>query len=86
MNSRQRMRSALEPDRIIGFQVMLPDVDDEPASFSGFYALEGQASTWRDASTFVDGILLSCGGDCGAAAEPSAVGQDSWGRIKASLR
>ena len=81
-------RSQLYAERIIGFQISIPDYDSEPSSYHGFYTLAGQSGAWRTADLFVDGVLLPCeGGDCGSAPEPvSAVEVDSWGRIKAGLR
>ena len=81
-------RSELYADKIIGFQISIPDFDSEPSEYHGFYNLAGQSGTWRSADRFVDGVLLPCeGGDCGSAPEPvSAVQVDSWGRIKAGLR
>ena len=73
--------------RIIGFQIALADFDTEPGNYTGFYAIFGGANAWRTADDFVDGELIPCDfGDCGAAPEISAVGRDSWGRIKASFR
>ena len=48
--------------------------------YRAFHTLSGQAATWRFAERFVDGRLVGAGGDMGTAVE-----EDSWGRIKASL-
>lgn len=75
----------------IGFQFSIPDFDTEAGAYHGFHTLSGQPNTWREADNFVDGELLPCDtGDCGADTdrplEPTAVEDDSWGRIKASFR
>ena len=75
-------RSTLEAGRIIGFQFSIPDFDTEAGAYHGFHTLSGQPNTWREADNFVDGELIACDtGDCGAAAVPTAVKADSWGRI-----
>ena len=88
VNPELSQRSQLYADKIIGFQISIPDFDAEPGDYHGFYTLAGQTQTWKFAERFVDGLLLPCeGGDCGTMPEPeSAVKVDSWGRIKASLR
>jgi hypothetical protein len=79
-------RSVLEAGKIIGFQFSIPDFDTEAGAYHGFHTLSGQPNTWREADNFVDGELIPCDvGDCGAAAVPTAVKADSWGRIKASF-
>jgi hypothetical protein len=81
-------RSLLAAGRIVGFQISVPDFDTEAGAYHGFHTLSGQPNTWRLAENFVDGELQPCDyGDCGSApGEITAVAQDSWGRIKASLR
>ncbi len=71
--------SPLVAQQIIGFQLSLTDVDGEPGQYHGFHTLAGQANTWRDADTFVDGALLG-------PPTPTAAQGISWGRIKASFR
>jgi len=79
-------RSELTAGKIIGFQISVPDFDTEAGAYHGFHTLSGQPDTWRLAENFVDGELIPCTtGDCGAAAVPTAVKADSWGRIKASF-
>ncbi|MCC7262604.1 MAG: hypothetical protein IT369_08805 [Candidatus Latescibacteria bacterium] len=78
-------RSELSGNKIIGFQLSVPDFDTDPGAYHGFHTLSGQANTWRMAENFVDGQLIPCDtGDCGNV--PTAVETDSWGRIKASLK
>jgi len=82
------VRSTLEADRIIGFQISIMDWD-VVGTYHGFHTLSGLANTWRMADNFVSGQLIGCDyDDCGAAATPitTAVQAESWGRIKASLR
>lgn len=86
-------RSDLKANKIIGFQISVPDFDAgcyscTPGGYHGFHTLSGQPNTWRLAENFVDGQLIPCDtGDCGTAATtPTAVETDSWGRIKASFR
>ena len=63
---------------IIGFQISCPDTDQGPGQDRAFHTLSGQAATWRYAERFVDARLVGAGG-------ATAVEEDSWGRIKASL-
>ena len=80
-------RSNLTAGRTIGFQISVPDFDTEAGEYHGFHTLSGQPNTWREADNFVDGELIPCDiGDCGSAPLPTAVAEDSWGRIKASFR
>lgn len=85
-------RSVLKADKIIGFQISVPDFDAgcyscDPGGYHGFHTLSGQPNTWRLAENFVDGQLIPCDtGDCGSAPTPTAVQSDSWARIKASFR
>lgn len=79
-------RSTMAAGKIIGFQLSVPDFDTEAGAYHGFHTLSGQANTWRLAENFVDGQLISCDtGDCGSAPDPTAVQEDSWGRIKATF-
>ena len=71
--------SPLFPNKIIGFQISVPDFDTEPSVYRGFHTLSGQASTFRYAERFVDGRLIGSGDS------PTAAKADSWGRIKASF-
>jgi hypothetical protein len=86
-------RSELVGGKIIGLQVTIADYDaineDGGPVRRGFHTLSGQDNTWIFAERFVDAELIPCDtGDCGAAAEPlpTAVREDSWGRIKATFR
>jgi hypothetical protein len=80
-------RSSLAAGTSIGFQISVPDFDTEAGAYHGFHTLSGQPNTWRMAENFVDGELVGCdSGDCGSAPLPTAVAEDSWGRIKASFR
>ncbi|NKB71021.1 MAG: hypothetical protein GKR89_28460 [Candidatus Latescibacteria bacterium] len=71
------LESVLEIGKTIGFQFSLADFDS--GVYHGFHTLGGQADTWRDADTFVDGELLGT-------PAPTSMQGDSWGRIKASLQ
>ena len=54
---------------------------------SGGFGGPGPGTYARMAENFVDGELVGCdSGDCGSAPLPTAVAEDSWGRIKASFR
>ena len=66
--------------KVIGFQISLPDTDQAPGQDRAFHTLSGQAATWRFAERFIDARLVGAGG--GGA---TAVTENSWGRIKASL-
>lgn len=87
-------RSELRANKIIGFQISVPDFDTycfscdpDGDGYHGFHTLSGQPATWRLAENFVDGQLIPCDtGDCGSAPTLSAVQADSWARIKASFR
>jgi len=80
-------RSSLAAGTSIGFQISVPDFDTEAGAYHGFHTLSGQPNTWRMAENFVDGELVGCDtGDCGSAPLPTAVAEDSWGRIKATFR
>lgn len=72
------VQSSLTPDKIIGFQISIPDFDTEPRAYHAFHTLSGQAETFRYAERFVDGILV--GADVGTAVE-----QSSWAEIKSSF-
>jgi len=68
----------LTDGKIIGFQISCPDTDQGPGQDRAFHTISGQAATWRYAERFVDGRLVGAGG-------ATAVEDNSWGRIKASL-
>ena len=68
----------LTDGKIIGFQISTPDTDQGPGQDRAFHTISGQAATWRYAERFVDGRLVGAGG-------ATAVEDNSWGRIKASL-
>ena len=51
--------SDLAPDKIIGFNIAVPDFDTGPGAYHAFHTLTGQAQTWRYADRFVDGRLLA---------------------------
>jgi len=70
--------SPLFDGKIIGYQISLPDTDQGPGQDRAFHTLSGQAATWRFAERFIDARLVGAGG-------ATAVEEDSWGRIKASL-
>ena len=69
--------SDLFDGKLIGYQISLPDTDKAPGQDRAFHTLSGQAATWRFAERFVDARLVGVGG--------TAVEENSWGRIKASL-
>ena len=74
--------SELFPGKIIGFDISIPDFDTKPSKYRAFHTLERffpGRNTWRYASDFVDGRLLS-------AQEETPVEDISWARIKASFR
>ena len=79
-------RSQLEGGNIIGFQITLPDFDTKPGEYRGYYTVAGQRQTWRVADNFVDGRLVACTDPGCSGYDLSSVGEDSWGRIKASFR
>ena len=70
----------LTDGKVIGFQISTPDTDQAPGQDRAFHTLSGQAATWRFAERFVDARLVGIGGEV-----PSAVEENSWGRIKAAL-
>jgi len=72
------VQSVMQPDKIVGFQISVPDFDTEPRAYHAFHTLSGQASTFKYAERFVDGILV--GADVGTAVE-----QSSWAEIKSSF-
>jgi len=79
--------SVLQGDRIIGFQMAVVDNDEGEGFWATgeFYTILGEGYWKRTADVFVDGLLVPCDwGDCSGAS--TAVGPDSWGRIKASCR
>jgi hypothetical protein len=69
--------STLVPDRIVGFQISIPDFDVEPRVYHAFHTLSGQAQTFKYAERFVDGILVG--------ADITAVQSSSWADIKSSF-
>jgi hypothetical protein len=73
------VQSTLIPDKIIGFQISVPDFDTEPRAYHAFHTLSGQAETFRYAERFVDGILV------GSDDVSSAVESSSWAQIKGSF-
>ena len=73
--------SELFDGKIIGYQISCPDTDKDVGQDRAFHTLSGQAATWRYAERFVDARLVGLGGDGGG----TAVEENSWGRIKASL-
>lgn len=68
----------LEPGKVIGFQIAVPDFDTAPGEYRAYHTLSGQAATFRFSERFVDGRLVGAGG-------ATAVADQSWARIKASL-
>lgn len=72
------VQSQLTPDKIVGFQISVPDFDTEPRAYHAFHTLSGQPKTFAYAERFVDGILV--GADIG-----SAVEETTWGEIKSSF-
>ena len=58
-DSNASVQSDLAPDRIIGFNFVLPDFDTGPGDYHAFHTLTGQAQTWRYADRFTDGRLLA---------------------------
>ena len=70
--------SPLFEGKIIGYQISTPDTDQAPGQDRAFHTISGQAATWRFAERFVDARLIGAGGG-------TAVEENSWGRIKASL-
>lgn len=69
--------STLTAGRVIGFQISVPDWD-VAGTYHAFHTLTGQEATWRFAERFADARLVGADGG-------TAVGDDSWGRIKASF-
>ena len=74
--------STLEPDRIIGFQISVPDFDVEPRAYTAFHTLSGQGATFKYAERFVDGVLVGADID---PTDPTAVQSSSWADIKSSF-
>lgn len=70
--------SRMETNRIIGFQISVPDWD-VAGTYHAFHTLTGQAATWQYAERFADGRLV------GGSGNGTAVEENSWGRIKASF-
>ena len=66
--------SPLFDGKIIGFNIAVPDFDTAPREYRAFHTLSGQAATWRYAERFVDGRLVSVGGDAGTAADDESSG------------
>lgn len=77
------VRSDLYGGKTIGLMIGLADYDVGPNVIDEFFLIGGShTDSWRDASFFVDAVLLCARGDC---AVGSSVEPDSWARIKASL-
>jgi len=77
-------RSTLVQGGIIGISITINDFDDEPAAYHATHTHVFNGSSYWDADLMGDGLLIPCtGGDCGGAA--TAVGDNTWGRIKASF-
>lgn len=70
--------SQVAADKIIGFQISVPDFDTGRGAYHAFHTLSGQAETYRYADRFVDGIMVATEG-------PTAVEQSSWADVKASF-
>ena len=68
--------SPLFDDKIIGFDVIVTDIDDP--NESGHFSLSGDYEAYYHARFLVDGLLVG-------KASPTQVEQETWGRIKASL-
>ena len=68
--------SPLFDGKIIGFNIAVPDFDTAPSDYRAYHTLSGQAATWRYAERFVDGRLVSVGGDAGTAADDESSGED----------
>ena len=72
----------LWPDGVIGFQIVLQDVD-EPGEPPRQYSIAGAATVMTSADDFVDGRLFACcGGWCGTHCEGDVCGGhggDCWG-------
>lgn len=81
------IRSLLQPDHVIGLQIGIVD-HDKPGSGGIRYSISSlleRPPLVCFAENFVDAKLIPCKrGDC-SQANASAVQQDSWARIKASL-
>jgi hypothetical protein len=70
--------SQLRSNRIIGFQISVPDFETGPGAYHAFHTMSGQESTWQLAERFLDARLVGGSG-------VTAVADESWGRIKASF-
>ena len=55
------LTEALAGEKIIGFQITVPDFDVEPSAYRAFHTLTGQAATWRYAWRFADARLIVTG-------------------------
>lgn len=79
-------RSVLRPGNIVGFAMTMSDVDDyDSRTIHGFTLGPAASASSTSADAFLDGELIPCHvADC-SRARPSAVVNDSWGRIKAGL-
>lgn len=73
------VQSELVADKIVGFQISVPDFDTAPSSYHAFHTLSGQSATYRFAERFVDGVLV------GSEGGGTAVEQTSWADIKSSF-
>lgn len=74
--------STLEPGRIIGFSMAVPDFDTGPRAYRAFADLSAACSAIRFAHCFLDGILLAADPDNSS---PTAVRTTTWADIKASF-
>jgi hypothetical protein len=74
--------SDLAPDKIVGFQISVPDFETAPAVYHAFHTLSGQGETFRYSERFVDGILVE---NPDYDPNASAVESSSWADVKASL-
>lgn len=69
--------SPLHKDKIIGFNISVPDFDEVSGTYHAFHSLSGQAATWRYAERFVDGRLIGCDG-CGIVKSATRAGGRDW--------
>jgi len=72
--------SSLSPNKIIGFDIAVPDFDDKAGNYRAYHSLSGRLDHWRFADLFVDGFLVN------AFDRSTFVENLSWARIKASFK